>query len=64
MDAMHDYCRAEGIKRVVLTPGVRQPLYYAMGYVFAEEPMMRLRCALNLGDQFAQIQPKPEVTVF
>jgi len=44
MDAMHDYCRAEGIERVVLNASVfGKPLYDAMGYVVAEEPMMRLR---------------------
>jgi len=44
MDAMHDYCRAEGIERVVLNASTfGKPLYDAMGYVAAEEPMMRLR---------------------
>jgi GNAT superfamily N-acetyltransferase len=44
MDAMHDYCRAEGIGRVVLNASTfGKPLYDAMGYVVAEEPMMRLR---------------------
>ncbi len=44
MDAMHDYCRAEGIERVVLNASTfGKPLYDAMGYVVAEEPMMRLR---------------------
>jgi GNAT superfamily N-acetyltransferase len=44
MDAMHDYCRAEGIERVVLNASVfGKPLYDAMGYVVADEPMMRLR---------------------
>jgi len=44
MDAMHDYCRAEGVDRVVLNASVfGKPLYDAMGYVVAEEPMMRLR---------------------
>ncbi|HTH23761.1 MAG TPA: GNAT family N-acetyltransferase [Vicinamibacterales bacterium] len=44
MDAIHDYCRAEGIERVVLNASVfGKPLYDAMGYVVAEEPMMRLR---------------------
>jgi GNAT superfamily N-acetyltransferase len=44
MDAMHDYCRAEGLERVVLNASVfGQPLYDQMGYVVAEEPMMRLR---------------------
>ena len=44
MDAMHDYCRAEGVERVVLNASVfGKPLYDVMGYVVAEEPMMRLR---------------------
>ena len=44
MDAMHDYCRAEGIERVVLNASVfGKPLYDAMGYVVTDEPMMRLR---------------------
>lgn len=44
MDAMHDYCRAEGIERVVLNASVfGKPLYDSMGYVVAEEPMMRFR---------------------
>ena len=44
MDAMHDQCRAEGIERVVLNASVfGKPLYDAMGYVEAEEPMMRLK---------------------
>ena len=44
MDAMHDHCRAEGVERVVLNASVfGKPLYDAMGYVEAEEPMMRLR---------------------
>ena len=44
MDAMHAYCRAEGIERVVLNASTfGKPLYDAMGYVVADEPMMRLR---------------------
>ena len=44
MDAMHDYCRAEGIERVVLNASVfGKPLYDAIGYVVTEEPMMRFR---------------------
>ena len=44
MDAMHDYCRAEGIERVVLNASTfGKPLYDAMGYVVADEPMMRFR---------------------
>ena len=44
MDAIHDYCRAEGIERIVLNASTfGKPLYDAMGYVVADEPMMRLR---------------------
>jgi GNAT superfamily N-acetyltransferase len=44
MDAMHDYCRHEGIERVVLNASTfGKPLYDAMGYVVADEPMMRFR---------------------
>jgi len=44
MDAMHAWSRGEGIERVVLNASVfGKPLYDAMGYVVAEEPMMRLR---------------------
>lgn len=44
MDAMHDYCRAEGIERIVLNASTfGKPLYDAMGYVVTDEPMMRFR---------------------
>lgn len=44
MDAMHDYCRAEGIERVVLNASTfGKPLYDAMGYVVTSEPMMRYK---------------------
>jgi GNAT superfamily N-acetyltransferase len=44
METIHDYCRAEGIERVVLNASTfGQPLYHAMGYVAANEPMMRIR---------------------
>lgn len=44
MDAMHDYCRAERVERVVLNASVfGKPLYDQMGYVETEEPMMRFR---------------------
>ena len=44
MEAMHDYCRAEGIERVVLNASVfGKPLYDQMGYVVSDEPMMRLK---------------------
>jgi GNAT superfamily N-acetyltransferase len=44
MDTMHDYCRAEGIERVVLNASTfGRPLYDAMGYVVTDEPMMRFR---------------------
>ena len=44
MDAMHEWCRTEGIERVVLNASTfGHSLYESMGYVVAEEPMMRLR---------------------
>ena len=44
MDAMHEWCRAEGMERVVLNASVfGHSLYEDMGYVVADEPMMRLR---------------------
>lgn len=44
MDAMHEWCHGEGIERVVLNASTfGQPLYAAMGYVVANEPMMRLK---------------------
>jgi len=44
MDTMHDWCRTEGVARVVLNASVfGQPLYESMGYVTAAEPMMRKR---------------------
>ena len=44
MDAMHDWCRAEGIDRIVLNASVfGKPLYEAMGYVATSEPMLRIR---------------------
>jgi GNAT superfamily N-acetyltransferase len=44
MNAMHGYCRHEGIERVVLNASTfGKPLYDSMGYVVTEEPMMRLR---------------------
>jgi GNAT superfamily N-acetyltransferase len=44
MAAMHAWARSEGIERVVLNASTfGQPLYAAMGYVAADEPMMRLR---------------------
>lgn len=46
MDAIHDYCRAEGLERVVLNASAfGESLYKSMGYVRTEEPMMRLRLA-------------------
>jgi GNAT superfamily N-acetyltransferase len=51
MDAMHDHCRAEGIERVVLNASVfGKPLYDAMGYVDATEPMMRLTLIRGAAD--------------
>jgi GNAT superfamily N-acetyltransferase len=44
MEAMHDYCRNDGIERVVLNASTfGKPLYEAMGYVVTDEPMMRFR---------------------
>lgn len=44
MDAMHDWCRSEGLDRVVLNASVfGKSLYEEMGYVISDEPMMRLR---------------------
>ena len=44
MEVMHDWCRAEGIERVVLNASsFGHSLYESMGYVVSEEPMMRLR---------------------
>jgi GNAT superfamily N-acetyltransferase len=44
MDAMHAWCRAEGIERVVLNASTfGKPLYESIGYVAANEPMMRTR---------------------
>jgi GNAT superfamily N-acetyltransferase len=44
MEVMHQWCRGEGIERVVLNASTfGHPLYESMGYVVADEPMMRLR---------------------
>lgn len=44
MHEMHEWCRGEGIERVVLNASTfGHSLYESMGYVVAEEPMMRLR---------------------
>ncbi len=44
METIHEWCRAEGIERVVLNASTfGQGLYTSMGYVVTEEPMMRLR---------------------
>ena len=46
MDAIHDWCRGEGIERLVLNASTfGQSLYESMGYVPTDEPMMRLRLA-------------------
>ena len=46
MEAIHEWCRAEGIERLVLNASLfGEPLYRSMGYVRTEEPMMRLRLA-------------------
>ena len=44
MEAIHDWCRGEGIERLVLNASLfGEPLYRSMGYLRTEEPMMRLR---------------------
>ena len=44
MEAIHEWCRAEGIERVVLNASTfGRPLYESMGYVASDEPMMRFR---------------------
>lgn len=44
MNTMHDWCRSEGIERVVLNASTfGQSLYESMGYVATNEPMLRLR---------------------
>jgi GNAT superfamily N-acetyltransferase len=44
MDAIHEWCRAEGIERLVLNASAfGKPLYEGMGYVVTNEPMMRMR---------------------
>jgi len=44
MDTIHEWCRAEGIERVVLNASVfGKPLYEAMGYLATNEPMLRIR---------------------
>ena len=51
MDAVHAYCRAEGIQRMVLNASAfGESLYESMGYVRTEEPMMRLRLAESKTD--------------
>ncbi len=44
MEAMHAWCRSEGVERIVLNASAfGQSLYESMGYVPTDEPMMRLR---------------------
>lgn len=44
METMHGWCRSQGIERVVLNAStLGQPIYQQMGYVVANEPMMRIR---------------------
>jgi GNAT superfamily N-acetyltransferase len=43
MEKMHAWCRSQGIKRIALNASAAgQPLYEALGYTVAAEPMMRL----------------------
>lgn len=44
MDVIHEWCRAEGLERVVLNASTfGQSLYGSLGYVVTDEPMMRLK---------------------
>lgn len=44
MHTMHEWCRSEGIERVVLNASTfGKSLYESMGYVATDEPMMRMR---------------------
>jgi GNAT superfamily N-acetyltransferase len=44
MDAMHEWCRNEGLERVVLNASTfGKRLYEDMGYVVSDQPMMRFR---------------------
>lgn len=44
MEAIHDYCREEGMERMVLNASTfGESMYRSMGYVATAEPMMRLR---------------------
>jgi GNAT superfamily N-acetyltransferase len=44
MEAMHAWCRSEGIERTALNASsAGQPIYESMGYTLADEPMMRYR---------------------
>jgi hypothetical protein len=44
MEALHTWCRSEGLERIVLNASTfGEPLYRSMGYVPTDEPMMRLK---------------------
>jgi GNAT superfamily N-acetyltransferase len=44
VEAMHAWCRAEGLERTVLNASTfGRSLYESLGYVATDEPMMRLR---------------------
>lgn len=44
MNEMHDWCRSQGIERTALNASsAGQSIYESMGYVVADEPMMRYR---------------------
>lgn len=46
MDTIHEWCRSEGLERLVLNASTfGRPLYESMGYVATNEPMMRYRLA-------------------
>ncbi len=44
MNTIHEWCRSEGLERVVLNASAfGKSLYLDMGYVVTDEPMMRMR---------------------
>ena len=46
MDTIHEWCRSDGLERLVLNASTfGRPLYESMGYVATNEPMMRYRLA-------------------
>jgi GNAT superfamily N-acetyltransferase len=48
MNELHEWCRAQGIERTALNASTAgQPVYESMGYIVADEPMMRCRLSLE-----------------